>query len=66
MLPEGYNPKNYDNKIWWNENNEEMKEKWGSQEEYDLHIKNGGTWEDYVQIRKEICKKKQGLKIKKR
>lgn len=53
MLPNGYDPKNYNGKVWWNENNPEMREIWGTQEDYDNHIKQGGTWEEYVQLVKE-------------
>ena len=50
MLPYGYNPENYGGKVWWNDKNPEMREIWGTQEEYDNFKKNGGTWEQYEQI----------------
>lgn len=28
MLPYKYNPENYGGKVWWNEENPEMREKW--------------------------------------
>ena len=48
MLAKGYNPANYGGKVWWNENNEGMRAIWGTQTDYDEHIKNGGTWEEYA------------------
>ncbi len=50
MLPFGYDPKNYGGKIWWNENNPEMKDRWGTQEDYDSFIAQGGTWQEYVEL----------------
>lgn len=47
MLPKGYDPANYGGKIWWNEDNSEMREIWGTQEDYDKHIESGGNWSDY-------------------
>lgn len=47
MLPYGYNPANYDGKIWWNEHDEGMRKQWGTQETYDIHVANGGTWQEY-------------------
>lgn len=47
MLPMGYNPANYGGKIWWNENNPRMRLIWGTQEDYDNHVQQGGTWEEY-------------------
>ncbi len=35
MLPFKYNPENYGGKIWWNDKNPEMREIWGTQEDYD-------------------------------
>ena len=49
MLPRGYDPKNYGGKIWWNENNPEMRKYWGTQKDYDKHVQNGGTWAEYAQ-----------------
>jgi hypothetical protein len=54
MLPRGYNPENYGGKIWWNDQNPEMREIWGTQEDYDNFKRNGGTWAQYEQI----CKKR--------
>ncbi len=53
MLPNGYNPANYGGKVWWNENNPEMRAIWGTQESYDRHIQQGGTWNSYVELIKE-------------
>ncbi len=50
MLPNGYDPKNYGGKVWWNENNPDMRAIWGTQEEYDEHVKKGGTWLEYLKI----------------
>lgn len=50
MLPFKYDPENYGGKIWWNDKNPEMREIWGTQEDYDNFKKNGGTWEQYEQI----------------
>lgn len=50
MLPGGYDPKYHDGKIWWNENNPGMREIWGTQESYDKHIQQGGTWDSYVEL----------------
>lgn len=61
MLPFGYNPENYGGKVWWNEENPEMKEKWGTQEEYDKFKENGGTWLEYVEYRKSIKKLQKKL-----
>ena len=44
MLPYSYNPENNRGKIWWDEKNPEMREKWGTQEDYDKFKENGGTW----------------------
>ena len=37
MLPFKYNPENYGGKIWWNDKNPEMREIWGTQEDYDIN-----------------------------
>ena len=58
MLPFGFDPKNYNGKIWWNENNPEMRAIWGTQEDYDKHIKQGGNWKEY-----EDLAKKRGLAL---
>ena len=59
MLPLGYDPENYGGKVWWNDKNPKMREIWGTQEEYDNFKKNGGTWEQYVQIvNKRIASRK--------
>ena len=50
MLPFGYNPENYNGKIWWNENNPEMSAIWGTQSEYDKFISQGGNWDEYVNL----------------
>ena len=50
MINGGYNPINYGGKVWWNEENPEMREIWGTQADYDNHIKNGGTWEEYQEM----------------
>lgn len=64
MLPLGYNPENYGGKVWWNDKNPEMREIWGTQEEYDNFKKNGGTWEQYEQIvRNRIAKRKSEFNI---
>ena len=62
MLPFKYNPENYGGKIWWNDKNPEMREIWGTQEDYDIFIKNGGTWEQYEQIvRNKMINKEKKL-----
>ena len=53
MLPYGYDPANYKGKIWWNENNLEIRAIWGTQADYDKHIKQGGTWQEYLLIVKK-------------
>ncbi len=64
MLPLGYNPENYGGKVWWNDKDPEMREIWGTQEEYDNFKKNGGTWEQYEQIvRNRIAKRKSEFNI---
>ena len=50
MLPFGYDPKNYGGRIWWNENNPEMRAIWGTQTDYDNHVQKGGTWLEYEKI----------------
>lgn len=50
MIPGGYNPKNHNGKIWWNENNPEMRAIWGTQESYDEHIRQGGSWGSYFEL----------------
>lgn len=50
MLPYGYDPQNYGGKVWWNENNIEMRTIWGTQADYDKHILQGGTWEEYEEL----------------
>lgn len=50
MLPFGYNPENYGGRVWWNDQNPEMREIWGTQEDYDNFKKNGGTWRQYEQM----------------
>lgn len=65
MLPFGYNPANYEGIIWWNENDPGMREIWGTQEEYDKHIQEGGTWGEYmekVQKRRANYIKKENMK----
>lgn len=47
MLDRGYNPANYGGKIWWNENDPKMRAIWGTQEDYDRYISEGGTWKEY-------------------
>ena len=62
MLPFKYNPENYGGKIWWNDKNPEMREIWGTQEDYDIFIKNGGTWEQYEHIvRNKMINKEKKL-----
>ena len=61
MLPYKYNPENYGGKVWWNEENPEMREKWGTQEDYDKFKANGGTWLEYVEYRKSIKKLQKKL-----
>lgn len=61
MLPRGYDPANYGGKVWWNENNPEMRAIWETQESYDRHIQQGGTWETYVQLVKVQIEKKNEL-----
>lgn len=61
MLPYCYNPENNRGKIWWDENNPIMKEKWGTQEEYDKFKENGGTWLGYLEYRKSIKKLQKKL-----
>lgn len=62
MLSFKYNPENYGGKIWWNDKNPEMREIWGTQEDYDIFIKNGGTWEQYEQIvRNKMINKEKKL-----
>lgn len=50
MLPFGYDSKQYNGKIWWNDENPTMRFIWGTQEDYDNHIKNGGTWQEYINM----------------
>jgi hypothetical protein len=50
MLPLGYDPQNYGGEIWWNEHNPKMRAIWGTQKDYDAHIQNGGTWEEYAHL----------------
>ena len=59
MLPYGYNPEDYEGKIWWNDRNPKMREIWGTQEDYDNFKKNGGTWEQYIQIVQERIASKE-------
>ncbi len=62
MLPKGYDPKNYGGKVWWNEENPGMRAIWGTQEDYDRHIEQGGTWKEYVEqarIRMTVLKEQQ-------
>ncbi len=47
MLPFGYDPKNYGGTVWWNENNPQMRAIWGTQEDYNNHVAQGGTWKEY-------------------
>lgn len=47
MLPRGYNPANYDGKVLWNEESPIMQAVWGTQEDYNKHLAQGGTWEEY-------------------
>lgn len=61
MLPHCYNPENNRGKIWWNEKDLKMREKWGTQEEYDKFKENGGTWLEYVEYRKSIKKLQKKL-----
>ena len=62
MIQFKYNPENYGGKIWWNDKNPEMREIWGTQEDYDIFIKNGGTWEQYEQIvRNKMINKEKKL-----
>lgn len=53
VLPFGYDPKNYDGRIWWNENNPRMRAIWGTQAEYNKHIQQGGTWLEYEKMARE-------------
>lgn len=62
MIQFKYNPENYGGKIWWNDKNPEMREIWGTQEDYDNFKKNGGTWEQYEQIvRNKMINKEKKL-----
>ena len=61
MLPYKYDPENYGGKVWWNEENPEMREKWGTHEEYDKFKANGGSWVEYVEYRKNIKKLQKKL-----
>lgn len=56
MLPYSCNPENNRGKIWWDEKNPEMREKWRTQEEYDKFKENGGTRLEYVEYSKSIKK----------
>lgn len=38
-----------------------MREKWGTQEEYDKFKANGGSWLEYVEYRKNIKKLQKKL-----
>lgn len=53
MFAFGYNPENYGGRIWWNEQNPQMRAIWGTQEDYDKYIKQGGTWEQYAELANE-------------
>lgn len=56
MLPYSCNPENNRGKIWWDEKNPKMREKWRTQEEYDKFKENGGTRLEYVEYSKSIKK----------
>ena len=53
MRPFGYNPENYNGKIWWNEDNPEMRAIWGTQSDYDKHVAQGGSWSEYEEKAKK-------------
>ena len=59
MLPFGYDPKNYGGTVWWNENNPQMLAIWGTQEDYDMHVAQGGTWREYEE---KVAKRVEALK----
>lgn len=61
MLPYSYNPESNRCKIWWDEKNPEMREKWETQEKYDKFKENGGTFLEYVEYRKSIKKLQKKL-----
>ena len=61
MLPYSYNPENNRGKIWWDEKNPEMREKWGTQEDYYKFKENSCTWLEYVEYRKSIKKLQKKL-----
>ena len=60
MLPYSYNPENNRGKIWWDEKNHEMREKWGTQEEYDKFKENGNLVK-ILEYRKSIKKLQKKL-----
>jgi len=47
MLVYGADPQKDGGKVWWNENNPRMRSIWGTQEDYDRHVQQGGTWDEY-------------------
>lgn len=59
MLPFGYDPKSYGGTVWWNENNPQMRAIWGTQEDYDKHVAQGGTWKEYEE---KVAKRVEAVK----